>query len=202
MKSRSAVLLVIAVLVGLAATVAGGIFGRPYAYHGSLIDPPVHAADFKLTDTGGHPYQLTSQAGRTQVIFFGYTNCPDVCPVTLTKFKQIKTELGAQAGKVDFVFITVDPERDNQQQIQQYLSNYDTSFIGLTGTPDVLQQVWKDYGVYVQKGNVSSSGSYEVDHTARIFVIDGAGNWRITYPYEMETESMVKDLQHLLKESS
>ena len=97
------------------------------------------------------------------------------------------------------MFITVDPERDTPQALKAHLSNYDPSIVGLSGSLDQLQAVWQDYGVYVQKQPSTDPQNYTVDHTARIFVVDKKGNLFITYPYNMEEDSVVSDLRHLLK---
>jgi len=188
-------------LVGL--LLAGRQFlGGAYTFKGSLIDPPVPAADFSLTDQHGELFQLSAQKGKVVLIFFGYTNCPDVCPITLTDFKRIKSELGDQAEEVRFVFITVDPERDTVERLSTYLPSYDPDFYGLTGGREQLEQVWKSYGVYQAHQEGGSAAGYLVDHTARIYAIDQQGNWRLTYPFEMEREAVLEDVRHLLKGNS
>jgi protein SCO1/2 len=106
------------------------------------------------------------------LIFFGYTHCPDVCPVTLTKYKQIKDQLGDQADGVRFVFITVDPERDTPEILGKHVANYDPGFIALTGSRAELEPVWKNYGVYQARSETESAAGYLVDHTTRIYAID------------------------------
>jgi protein SCO1/2 len=188
-------------IVGLALMLAGWqILGRAYTYQGSLIDPPAKAADIQLTDQYGNPFRLSDQKRKVVMIFFGYTNCTDVCPTTLSHFKQIRAQLGSQAQDVEFLFITVDPARDTVQRMKDYLANYDPAFIGLTGTQAELESVWKNYGVYVSiPDNASASGTgYEVNHTTRIYAIDKQGNWRLTYPYEMNVNALLDDIRHLI----
>lgn len=175
-------------------------FAGSYTFQGSLIDPPISAADFELIDQNGHPFRLSDQEGKVVLIFFGYTNCPDVCPITLTDFKRIKAELGDQAEEIRFLFITVDPERDTVERIQNYLPSYDPAFIGLTGEREKLEMTWKSYGVYQAKQETGSAAGYLVDHTSRIYVVDKNGNWRLTYPFEMDRQAVIADLGHLLKE--
>ncbi len=195
-------LLGIGIVLGLALMLVGWkVLAQPYTYQGSLIDPPVPAADFQLNDQHGKPFKLSEQRGKTVLIFFGYTHCPDVCPVSLSEFKQIKKQLGDQADQVEFVFITVDPERDTADVLGQYLANFDPAFIGLSGTPDQMEPVYKSYGVYHEKTEAGSASGYLVNHTARMYVIDSQGNWRLTYPFGMEVEKQVEDLVHLLQES-
>jgi len=189
------------ILAGIALILGGwALFSGAYTFNGSLIDPAIPAADFKLVDQFGQPYRLSEQQGKVVLIFFGYINCPDVCPVTLSEFKQIKKELGNQAGQVEFVFVTVDPERDTQERLQQHLAIFDPAIIGLTGVQSDLEEVYKSYGVYVAKQDTGSAAGYLVDHTARIYVIDRAGNWRLTFPFGTEVKPMVEDILHLLRE--
>jgi protein SCO1/2 len=190
----------IGVILGLAIVLAAWFIAEQnYTYQGVLIDPPAKAGDFTLTDQNGNPFRLSEQYGKVVLIFFGYTNCPDVCPITMSDFKNIKAGLGDKAADVRFVFITVDPERDTPQRLQAFLSAFDPDFIGLTGDTTVLQPVWKSYGVFVQREDVDSAIGYLVDHSARTYVIDRNGQWRLNYPFGMETEKMTQDILHLLR---
>ena len=172
-----------------------------YQYQGSLIDPPAPAADFTLRDQNGEIFRLSDQKGKVVLIFFGYTNCPDVCPITLTDFKRIKDELGDLAAEVRFVLITVDPERDTVERLRNYLPGYDPSFYGLTGERAQLEKVWRSYGVYQAGQEAEGEAGYEVEHTARIYAIDKHGSWRLTYPLEMGRKAVIEDVRHLLKEN-
>jgi protein SCO1/2 len=186
-------------IAGLLLLVGWRAFQQDYEFRGSLIDPPAPAADFTLQDQHQHPYTLSDQKGKVVLLFFGYTNCPDVCPVTLAHFKQIKADLGEQAGEVQFVFITVDPERDTAERLKDYLPNFDPGFIGLTGSRADLEPVWKNYGVYQARQETGSAAGYLVDHTARTYLIDRQGNWRLTYPFEMEKDAILSDVRFLIK---
>ena len=171
-----------------------------YTYQGSLIDPPVQAVDFTLLDQNSQPFRLSEQKGKINLIFFGYTNCQDVCPVTLAQFKKIKDDLKQDSQNVQFIFITVDPDRDNPSRIKSYLANFDPTFIGLTEDTASLEQVWKDYGVYQSIQATSGTDDIVVDHTTRIFLVDSQGNWRLTYPFSVETSNIVNDIHHLIDE--
>ncbi len=197
---KKTILFGVGVVIGL-----GLVFGawqlsqRNYQYQGSLIEPPVPAADFKLTDTNGQPFRLSEQRGKLVLVFFGYTHCPDVCPVTLSQYKQLKALLDEKAEQVRFVFITVDPERDTVEEMARYVPNFDSSFIGLTGSLADLEQVWKSYGVYAARQPADEQGNYLVDHTARIYLVDQDGNWRLTFPFGMESSKIASDLEYLLR---
>ncbi len=181
-------ILLLVVLVILRAAIG------EYVFHGSLIDPPVPAPNFTLTDQDGQPFQLAENLGRATLIFFGFTNCPDVCPVTLANFTQIHAQFG---DEVQLIFITVDPERDTPTQIKDHLSKYASEIIGLTGNQSELEPVWKDYGVFVSVPDHHDSEGYNVDHTSRIYALDAFGNWRLTFTVDTQWESIVEDIQHL-----
>jgi protein SCO1 len=191
----------IGILVGLAITLAGGWFylNQNYQYHGVLIDPPVSAADFELTDQNGQPFRLSEQRGKIDVIFFGYTNCPDICPTTLADYKKIYSQLGEKASQVRFIFITVDPERDTVERMKAYVEAFNPEFIGLTGERSELEPVWKAYGVYQAKQNIDSAVGYVVDHSTRTYVIDAQGNWKLNYPFGVDSSMVARDLLHLIQ---
>jgi protein SCO1/2 len=192
----------IGILVGLAITLgAWKVLARSYTYQGSLINPPVPAADFTLTDQQGQPFRLSDQKDKVVLVFFGFTNCEDVCPITMAQFKQVKNDLGDLAKDVRFVFITVDPQRDDVEALRTYIGKFDPSFVGLTGDPANLAGVWKDYGVYVNKDATDGQDNYIDEHTARIYAVDAKGNLRLTYLYGTETDALVEDISHLAREN-
>jgi len=200
MQTRHYLLLGLGVLVGLVAIVGFQFFAQPYEFQGSLIDPPIPAADFELTDQHGDTFLLSDHNREVVLIFFGYTNCPDVCPVTLSEIKQVKAQLGEKSNQVQYVYITVDPERDTVERINAHLENFDPTFIGLTGDTSDLEPVWKAYGVYAAKVDSGSAAGYLVDHTARVYVIDVNGNLRLTYPFETGSDAIAADVHYLVDE--
>jgi len=195
-------LIIAGVLMGVAMSL-GGIWWyleRNYTYQGVLIEPPATAPEFSLKDQHGDLFELSQQKGKVVLLFFGYTNCPDVCPITLSEFKKIKGILGERADQVDFVFITVDPERDTPGRIREYLANFDPTFIGLSGDHHELETVWSDYGVYQEHDDVHVSTEYLVDHSSRVYAINKQGQWRLNYPFSMEPERIAQDVIQLLKQ--
>jgi protein SCO1/2 len=201
MQKTHIILFGIAILVGLIAVVGAFFLTGPYAYQGSLIDPPVQAKDFSLIDQNGGTFRLSDQQGKVLMIFFGYTNCPDECPATLAEFKGLISQLGDAAQQVRFVFITVDPERDTQERLQEYLGNFDPSIIGLTGNLTDLKKVWNDYGIYQEEILSEDTSNYSVGHTNRIYAIDVHGNLRLTYPFGIDQDKILQDLVHLSREN-
>ena len=153
--------------------------------------------DFTLDSTLGSPLTLSDLRGQLVLLNFGYTGCPDVCPVTLTEFLQIRSKLGQAADQVSFVFITVDPERDTAERMRKYLTNFDPEIIGLTGDRSDLEPVWADYGVYQAKVEGTSEENYLVDHSSRVYVIDRQGNLRLTYLFGTENQLITEDVRHL-----
>lgn len=187
-------------LLGLILVLLGvGFVFRPYTYRGTLIEPPLPMADFQLIDQNGANFRFSSLRGNLVLLFFGYTYCPDVCPITLAEFKQVKESLARQADKVRFVFITVDPQRDTPEGLAKHLRNFDPQFIGLTGDEEDLAKVWKQFGAYREIRQVEGSANYLVDHTARIYVLDADLNLVLTYPYDIGAKILLEDVRHLVR---
>jgi protein SCO1/2 len=138
--------------------------------------------------------------GDIVLLFFGYTSCPDVCPTTLSEMKRVLAELGSNAGQVQVIFVTVDPERDTPQKLRDYVSIFNPAFIGLSGSMEELQEVWSDYGVYREEEQLPNSATgYLVNHTARVYLIDRDGNLRLSYSFGTPTDDFVHDLKILFK---
>ena len=160
------------------------------------------APQINLTDVDGGSFELSDLNGQVVIMFFGYTSCPDVCPVTLSDFLRVRTQLGKEAEEASFVFITVDPERDSPERMKKYLTNFDPEIIGLTGSRSELQTVWSSYGVYQAKSEGSSEENYLVDHSSRIYVIDKAGNLLLTYLFGTENNLIADDVRYLISNQS
>ena len=201
MKSKNIFVIAAAVvLIILVALVGTRLFPSAYTYQGSLIDPALPAFQFELYQANGEAFNLADQQGKVVLIFFGYANCPDVCPATLAEFKQVYETLGDQADQVRFVFITIDPERDTPDAIDTYVHAFNPNFIGLSGTEEELQPVWDAFFVYREKVDTDSALGYEMNHSTRVIVIDKNGNFRMTFPYGMAPQAMADDIVHLLSE--
>jgi protein SCO1/2 len=176
------------------------LFPKTDTFRGTLYDPALPAPEIILNRDNGSSFRLSEQRGDVVLLFFGYTSCPDVCPTTLSELRKVKEELGSNAEQVKVVFVTVDPERDTPEQIQKYVSIFNPAFIGLSGSLDELEPVWKNYGVYREVEQISSSASgYLVTHSARVYLIDRDGNLRLSYSYGTPTDDIVHDLKILFK---
>ena len=187
------------ILAGL-LLVAAVVIQRPYTMHGSVVQPPYPAPDFSLPQAQGNRFQLSSQRGRLVMLFFGFTNCKDVCPITLAQMKQVRARLGKDASRVQVVFITVDPDRDTPQKTAAYAAGFDPSFIGLSGNEQQLDPVWQSYGVYHKLDKTSPTDmNYEVEHSSQMYLIDGKGDLRVTYTYGTPADDILQDIRYLLR---
>lgn len=172
---------------------------RPSESAPILIDPPRAMPDFSLTDQDGRTTRLSDFRGRAVVMFFGYTNCPDVCPLTLVEMLKARERLGADARRVAFVFVTVDGERDTPEALKRYLSVFDADFIGLTGAPDMVRVVAKDYGASFQKQKPKDTqAAYLMLHTASSYLLDADGRWRMTFAYGASPDTLVGGITSIL----
>ena len=160
-----------------------------------------YAKDFQLPDADGRMRSLQDFRGKAVVVFFGFTQCPDVCPTTLTELAQAKQMLGPDAERVQGVFITVDPARDTPQVLKAYMANFDPSFVALRGSPEQLEAVAKDFKVYYKKVEGKTPTSYTMDHSAGSYVYDTAGRLRVYNRYGSGPQALAADVKTLLAEA-
>lgn len=192
-------LMTIALLSTALAACGGGDDAGPTVtpLPGTLLDPPKEVGDFALTDQDGQPFRLSDLRGKVALLFFGYTNCPDICPTTLAEFKRVKALLGDDAERVAFVFVSVDGVRDTPERLAAYVRAFDPQFIGLTGDDATLRPIARDFGVFYQRVNYESDINYLVDHTASTFVVDQQGRLRLVFPYGTDPAAIVTRLRAL-----
>ena len=156
--------------------------------------------DFSLVDPDGKVRILADFKGKVVVMFFGYTQCPDVCPTTLTEMQQVMALMGPQSDKVQVLFVTVDPERDTAAILKQYVPAFDPRFLGLRPVDDAaLEKVAKDFKIYYKKVPGTSPGSYTMDHTAGSYAFDPQGRLRLYIKHAQGPETLAHDLKELLK---
>lgn len=156
---------------------------------------------FELTDFNGNHRSLADFRGKLVLLFFGYTNCPDVCPTTMAKLGQVMRLLGADANQVQGLFVTVDPKRDTPQLLAQYVPAFFPTFIGLYGSDQQTASAAKEFKVYFQAQKPGASGFYTVDHSGPVFALDRKGRPRLFIKSEMNADAIARDLRILLKES-
>ena len=156
--------------------------------------------DFQLTDHNGKPRTLADFRGKVVVVFFGYTHCPDVCPTTMGELALVMKELGKDAGEVQVLFITVDPERDTPAVLAQYVPAFDPSFLGLYGDAEATARTAKEFKVLYQK-QALPGGSYAMDHSAGSFVFDPAGRLRLFASYGQSAPALLHDVRVLMQQA-
>lgn len=169
------------------------------SFHAVDITGADYARDFSLTDADGKTRTLADFKGKAVVLFFGYAQCPDVCPTTMSEMAQVKQQLGANGDKLQVLFVTVDPARDTPEVMKAYMGAFDPSFVALIPTPDQLAALAKDFKVYFKKVDGKTPTSYSMDHSAASFVYDPQGRLRLYSRYGAGVAPMVADLQALLK---
>lgn len=157
-----------------------------------------YANDFSLTDHTGARRTLADYRGKVVVMFFGYTQCPDVCPTTLQEMSEVRRALGKEAEQVQVLFVTVDPKRDTREVLAQYVPGFDPGFVGLYGTAEETAQVAKHFKVFYQKVPGPTETSYTIDHTAGSYVIDKTGKPRLFLRHNQGAAPIVADLRQLL----
>jgi len=157
------------------------------------------ARRLELPDVDGQPRTLADWKGKVTVVFFGYTQCPDVCPTTMADLAAIRKSLGADGDKLQSVFVTIDPERDTPEVLKAYVANFGPGFTALRGTPDQTAAAAKEFKVFYAKVPGRNGGSYTMDHSAASFVFDAAGRVRLYVPYGGDAKKFAADLQQLVK---
>jgi protein SCO1/2 len=157
-----------------------------------------YAKGFALTDHTGKPRTLADFKGKVVVVFFGYTQCPDVCPTTMAEMASVMQKLGPLADQVQVLFITLDPERDTQQLLASYVPAFDKRFIGLRGTLEQTAKTAKEFKVFYAKVPGTDPGSYTIDHTAGSYVFDRDGHLRLFIRHGQGPDPIVHDLRQLL----
>lgn len=161
-----------------------------------------YARGFKLPDTAGRLRTVADFAGSVVAVFFGFTQCPDVCPTTLAKLSAVREQLGAAGKRLAVVLITVDPERDTPQVMQAYMRAFDPTFVALVPNADQLAHVAKEFRIHYKKNAGSTASTYTMEHTAAVFVYDTRGRIRLYVPYDAQTAPLADDVRRLLSESS
>lgn len=188
----------------LAVLLACGVLlsacGEPSEARFSLVDVTGadYNADFRLTDHTGQPRSLADFRGKVVTVFFGFTQCPDVCPTALSTMAQTMKLLGEDAQRVQVLFITVDPERDTRELLSQYVPAFHPSFVGLYGNADETAAVAKNFRVFYRKNPGSTPDTYTMDHTAGTYVFDPEGRLRLYARHGETPEVLAGDIRKLL----
>ena len=157
------------------------------------------APEFSLTDHNGNKVKMSDFKGKAVLLFFGYTQCPDICPVTMATLKTVTDTLGEESGRVQVLFITIDPERDDQEKLKGYVPYFSESFIGLTGTPEEIDKVADDYNAFYVKEEVDSESGYLMGHTSSVYLVNPKGKFVLRYPQNrMDPARIAEDIKNIL----
>lgn len=175
-------------------------FFGPAEWHGIEMQSTQPVTNFTLTGPGEQPVSLVDFRGKVVLIYFGYTFCPDACPATMVELRDAVEILGDRREAVQVLMITVDPERDTADVLEQYLAHFDESFIGLTGTPEELIAVTAPMGIFFERHEGTAASGYLVDHTATVAALDKDGKLRLIYSFGTTGEEMAADLKYLIRE--
>lgn len=192
---RRAAALVVALLV---LVLAAACTPEGPKFKASDVTGATFGRDFALTDHNGKPRNLADYRGKAVVVFFGYTQCPDVCPTTLAALAETMKALGPDAERVQVLFITIDPDRDTQALLAQYVPAFDPRFVGLYGDAAATERVAKEFKIIYQKQPGPTPGTYTMDHSAGVFVFDPQGRLRLYVSHGQSPDIYVHDLRALL----
>jgi protein SCO1/2 len=187
-----------ALVVALAAVAltACGDKKRP-VFQGGDITGTQLGKGLALTDFNGKPHTIKDFAGKVVVVFFGFTQCPDICPTSLVKLAETMNLLGTDANHVQVLMVTVDPERDTPDILKQYVTAFNPRFLGLTGTPEEIRQVAASFKAYYAKVS-ETDGTYTIDHTASFYLFDKKGESRVLASNDMTAAALAQDIKTLL----
>jgi protein SCO1/2 len=173
---------------------AGGSAG----FRGIDLTGAAYAQGFSLTDFAGQPRTLADYRGQVVMLYFGFVQCPDVCPTALARASAVMQLLGTDAGRVQLLFVTVDPERDTPTLLREYMGAFDPRFVALTGNLEQIQATADAFRVYFKK--VPTGSSYTMDHTALTYLFDPAGHIRVALRHEQTADDYAADVRRLLAE--
>ena len=168
-------------------------------FKSSDVTGTTYGRDFQLTGHDGKPRTLADFRGKVVVLFFGYTQCPDVCPTTLSELAEVMKRLGPEAERVQVLFATVDPERDTPELLAQYVPAFNPTFLGLSGDAGATARTAKEFRIIYQKQPGQTPGTYTVDHSAGTYVFDPQGRLRLYVSYGQGADVFVHDIRELLR---
>ena len=183
-----------------ALALAGCGSGKP-GFKASDVTGTSYGRALELTAHDGKPRTLADFRGKVVVLFFGYTQCPDVCPTTLAELAEVMRQLGPDAARLQVLFVTVDPERDTADLLSRYVPAFNPSFLGLFGDAEATARTAKEFKIFYQKQPGSTPGTYTMDHSAGTFVFDTQGRLRLYVSYGQGPEVFVHDIRELLRTS-
>ena len=166
----------------------------------TAVEPALAMPDFTLTSQDDEATRLSDLRGKPTLLFFGFTNCPDVCPTTMSDFRSIQRSLGDDSDQVNFVFISVDGSRDTPDVLRDFfrVRGIEAGFYGLTGDPEKVRRIGADYGVVFEYDEPNASGAYNVSHTPSVFLLNANGEWVAEYAFGTDPTTLEADLRAML----
>ena len=191
----------VGILATLLAAVLAACSGDAPKFRGVDITGFDSGGEISLHGTDGAKRTLADYRGKVVVLYFGYMNCPDVCPTTLAALRQAMMELGADADRVQVLFVTVDPERDTRALLEAYVKSFDPRFAGLTGSLEEITAVAKQFKIFFAKSPGKEPGRYNVDHSAQAYLIDPAGRVRVFHKSDATPADFAQDIRTLLAQA-
>ncbi|WP_313303027.1 SCO family protein [Diaphorobacter sp.] len=202
MKKRDALKSLAA--LGVLAVTLGGLTAcdkkSKAVFQGVDVTGAEYARDFSLPDQDGKVRTMKDFAGKVVVVFFGYTQCPDVCPTSMSELAEVKRALGADGERLQGIFVSVDPERDRPEVLKAYMANFDPTFVALLPTPEQLAAIAKDFKIYYKRVEGKTPTSYTMDHSAGSYVYDPQGRLRVYERYGSGAQVLLADVKALLAE--
>jgi protein SCO1/2 len=175
------------------------VYAAESGYQGLLVEPAKILKAQMMIDHKGQSISFPQKNGNMKFVFFGYTSCPDVCPMTLSKIKLLIKELGPEAKDVEYYFVSIDPQRDNTSQLKHFVSYYDKNITGITGNPRAIKALENEFGILTRKFQGKSAFAYTLEHSVFIYLLDRQGRLRVMYPASASTKSIIKDIELLRK---
>ncbi len=170
-------------------------------FSGTELSAPHPAPDITLNSVDG-PVNLHDFKGKYTFVYFGYVFCPDVCPSTMSMLTRVKKGLGEDANQIEVIMVTLDPERDTPEKLAEYMNYFDSSFIGLSGDMETIDQLREPFGIYYQRQEGSVATGYLIDHSARFYLLDRDTNAIVAYPHGTLSDVVIKDITYLIKQDS
>jgi protein SCO1/2 len=190
----------IRLILGIMIVALTGVSYAQSQLKSGVFEPPRAAPDFSLPSSRDAQFTLSQQRGKILVLGFGFTNCPNVCPMTLANLAQVNKNLGALASQIQVIYVTVDPERDNTTRLGEYLAKFNADFIGISGSAEQLSNVRQAYGIIAKKELKKNGMDYDVHHSSYIYLIDREGLLRALVPFGKTADDITHDIKILLQE--
>jgi len=196
------VALKLVLIITTACIFNAGAYAAESGYQGLLVEPAKKLNPQAMIDHRGQSISFPNKNGHMKFVFFGYTSCPDVCPMTLSKIKQLIKKLGPEVKDLEYYFVSIDPQRDNTKQLNHFVSYYDKNITGITGNPRAIKALENEFGILTRKFQGKSAFAYTLEHSVFIYLLDRQGQLRVMYPASASIKSIIEDVELLRKNNN